>query len=145
MKKVLGLLVVFGGVLLLTGCGGSSKYDYVCTAKVEDGDQKADVEFGIKLKNDKIDTVDLTYKFETEEYAQQMYAVFNMINQFAQDDSQKIDVTQTGKEVLVKNYEKISSEEEDDEDSMGNLVGMTKEEFKEALEKMPTASGISCK
>ena len=144
MKKVLGILLVFGA-LLLTGCGGSSKYDYVCTAKVEDGDERAEVEFGIKLENDKVKTVDLTYIFETEEYAKQMYSVFNMINQFAEDESQKIDVTQSGKEVLIKNYEKISSENEDDEDSMGNLVGMTKEEFKEALEKMPTASNISCK
>ena len=160
MKKFLGIFAVFGAVLLLSGCGGS-KADYVCTAKIEEDGQKAEVEFDVTLDNDeKVKSVDVTFEFDNEDYAKQMYAMFNMMNSFAEDESQKIDVSQSGKKVTIKNYEKISSQEDDDydddydygdddydtdEDSLGNIVGMTKEEFKKALEGMSSAADVSCK
>ena len=143
MKKVLGLLVLVIGVFALTGCGGS-KSDFTCTAKMEDSGESAKVEFNATLDdNDKIKTLDVTFDFEKEETATQMYTMYNWYNSMVEDESQKIDVSQKGSKITIKNYEKIASS--DDEDEMGNVVGMSKDDFKKFLEQTESATEVSCK
>ena len=143
MKKLYGLLVVVFAVVLLTGCGGS-KNGFKCTAKLEENGESAEVEFDVKLDDaEKVKTVDVTFAFESEDYANQMYTMYEWYNSMVEED-QKIDVSKSGKKITIKNYEKIQSDE-DEEGSMGNIVGLTKDEFKKSLEEVETATSVSCK
>ena len=147
MKKLYGFLAVLLAGVLLTGCG--SKSDFKCTAKMEENGQTAEAEFDITLdSNDKIKSLDVTMEFEDEETAKQLKAMYDWLNSMAESENDKVDFSQSGKKVTIKNYEKIfssDSDEEVDEDDMGNVVGMSKDEFKTKLESMPSIKDVSCK
>lgn len=162
MKKLYGLLIIFAGVLLLSGCGNNTeknnesnkekedvKEKYICTAHLEENDNSAEGSFEATLDDDgKVESVDVIFDFESKEYADQLVTMVNFVNAMTEDESKKIVIKQDGNKVTIKNYEKMSGDEEevdDDEVSLTNIVGMTKEEFKAALEKMETTSDVVCK
>ena len=121
MKKLLSALFVCGFALVLTGCGKGN--DLKCTM-TEDGNK---VETTISFKNDKPSKVVEVMTFESEEYAQMVYAFAGMAG-----DNYK--VTQKGKTVTMT-ITGDAIKEEFGEDAA------TKAEIKKALEKQ----GYSCK
>lgn len=157
MKKIYSFFVISLFALLLVGCGEKAENNenkekevknFVCNAIVEDEQQKANVEFTANLDDeDKIKTLDVVFDFDTEEYAQQMVYVLSFINNATDEPEKKIDVKQDGTKVIIKNYEKITDEpsDDDDEDALRNVVGMTKAEFETALKNMKAVSEVSCK
>lgn len=147
MKKIYGVLVLVLGVVLLTGCGGGKSNGFKCTAIAEENGQKAEVTFDVTTDDDgKVKTADVTFDYESKDYADQTVSTINFINAYS-DDENKIEFKQDGKKVIIKNYEKLSAlnDNEDDEDSIGNIVGLTKDELQKAIDKMPSASNVSCK
>ena len=154
MKKLYGALVLVLGVVLLTGCGSSSSKSnsFTCTAKVEENGQKADVTFEVKTDdNGKSVSADAIFDYESKDYADQMVSTINFVNAYSSDDT-KIDFTQDGKKITIKDYHKLvaqnevdEDEDEDDGSTLSNIVGLTKDEFKKTLEKMDEAKDVSCK
>ena len=147
MKKIYGVLVLVLGVVLLTGCGGEKSNGFKCTATAEEDGQKAEVTFDVTTDDDgKVKTADVTFDYESKDYADRTVSTINFINAYY-DDENKIEFKQDGKKIIIKNYEKLSAlnDNEDDEDSIGNIVGLTKDELQKAINKMPSASNVSCK
>ena len=120
MKKVLLILPIM--LLLVTGCG---KKEVVCTGKVEEEGQTYEVKFVGTLKDDKIDSAKATLTFSDEETAQQMCAMMELVNSFAEDD-EKIDYKCDGKVLTINSLDTYMDEEE-------SIKGMTKEEFIKAM------------
>ena len=120
MKKLLSALFVCGFALVLTGCGKGN--DLKCTA-TEDGNK---VETTISFKNDKPSKVVEKMTFESEEYAQMVYAFAGLAgdNYKASQKGKTVTITATG-------------------DAITDLLGeaTTKEDAKKALE----AQGYTCK
>ena len=154
MKKTLKILLLvallIGTLVLLTGCGKDNN------AKTEAGNadkliatkttQSEDMEGNeityeenveVSFKNDKVDTVKMTYIFDNEETANQYVAAYNAIFEFAkafQEEGEeelnlpefKQDGNKATMELNAAEYEEFS-ESEDEE--------MTKEAIRKSLEE----------
>lgn len=133
MKKY--FLVVFCTLLLLavTGCG--NKNQVVCTGSMSEGgvDVKAEMVADFD-KDDKLTSVTVTEDLGDKEKADQMCALFKA---FMPADS-GVDISCSGSKVTIKGYENMADDEED------KMVGMTKEEFKAAMEQEAEGE-ITCK
>lgn len=133
MRKTLKFLLVavllLSSLLLLTGCGNK----IVATKKTEDdeaGTIKEKIEY--KFKDDKIDSVKMTYTFEdketAEEQKQQFDQVMALISAFS-DEEIGMEVEQKGKKIIMKlDAEAFGAME-------GEVSTVNKEELKEQLEK----------
>ena len=158
MKKglILSLICIFG-IVLLTGCGGSSESESggaaggvggnqaVCSGSFEDtlfSDEPIKYTASMTATLDdsnKVKSVALSATFEKEEDANTMYSMYALVNQFAQDDSQKIDIKLNGKTMTISNYEVVMSDEEK------SVVGMTKEEFFELAKSTDEEGVVTCR
>ena len=125
MKKYLFLIPVL--LLVLTGCG---KKQVVCTAKVDEGGQKFEGKIVGTLKDDKIDSVSVSMKFDDEETAKQMCSLFELANSFAEKEEDKVDFKCKGKEITLNSLEAMDSSLDDTK-----LIGITADEFIELITK----------
>lgn len=134
MKKTLFLGI--GILLLFTGCGSNK---VVCTQTEEEDGKKIELQVTANLKDNKVSTVDATMKFEDDTTASQYCGIMQLFNSFTEDETKKIDVKCSGKNVTIKNYESIL----DSEDSENKIAGLTKEEF---IQKMTSKDeNVKCK
>ena len=137
MKKC--FLFVFCALLLfvVTGCG--NKNQVTCTGEMtEDGvTMKAEV-IGEFDKDDKLTTVTMIEDLGDKEKADQLCAMYNA---FASQMPEGVSVSCSGSKVTIKGYEKMDEDEESDDEKM---VGMTKDEFKAAIEK-DSEGKVTCK
>lgn len=133
MKKY--FLVVFCTLLLLTVTGCGNKNQVVCTGSMSEGgvDVKAEMVADFD-KDDKLTSVTVTEDLGDKEKADQMCALFKA---FMPADS-GVDISCSGSKVTIKGYENMADDEED------KMVGMTKEEFKAAIEKEAEGE-LTCK
>jgi hypothetical protein len=133
MKKY--FLVVFCALLLfvVTGCG--NKNQVVCSGSMSEGGVEVKAEIVADFdKDDKLTTVTVTEDLGNKEQADQMCALFKA---FMPADS-GVDISCSGSKVTIKGYENMAEDEED------KMVGMTKEEFKAAMEK-EAEGNVTCK
>ena len=133
MKKY--FLVVFCALLLfvVTGCG--NKNEVKCTGTMSEGGVNVTAEIiGEFDDNDKLTTVTMIEDLGDKEKADQMCA---LVKAFMPADS-GVDVSCSGSKVTIKGYEKMA----DDEDEQ--VIGMTKEEFKQAMESEAEGQ-VTCK
>lgn len=144
-KLILGSVVGLSSLLLLTGCGSSSK-NLTCTAEFEEEGHKYTGEIVAELDdNDKVKDVSMTMGFDNKEDATQMYSSYQMIISFAKsmaeqsgEEFPEIDIKQDGKKVIISNYaalDKLNSGEEEQE----TLIGMSKEDFQKKVEAQEEA------
>ena len=124
MKKYLFLIPVL--LLVLTGCG---KKQVVCSAKVDEGGQKYEAKITGTLKDDKIDSVSVSMKFDDEETAKQMCSLFELANNFAEKEEDKVDFKCKGKEITLNSFDALF----DAEDT--KVIGLTSDEFVELVTK----------
>lgn len=141
-KYFLGLIVSVFGLVLLTGCGGSSGKKVTCTADLnENGTNYGTAEIIAKLNDsDKVTGASMVMKIKDETYAQQIYAMFTLVNSMAQDESQKIDAKLDGKTITINNLEAYMNATEEGK----GLVGMSKEDFIKAIESDESMKAV-CK
>ncbi len=133
MKKY--FLVVFCALLLfvVTGCG--SKNPVTCSGSMTEGGTEVKAEIVADFdENDKLTGVTITEDLGDKEKADQMCALFKS---FMTADS-GMDISCSGSKVTIKGYEKMADDEED------KLLGMTKEEFKKAMEEEEEGK-VTCK
>ena len=129
MKKY--LLVMFGALLLFVVTGCESKNTVVCTGKVDDHEAELTAEFD---SNDKLTTITVVEEAASKEEADQVCALSSVF------EAQGISVSCSGTKVTIKGYEKMVDSEEDEE----KMVGLSKEEFKKAIEKESDGT-VTCK
>ena len=130
MKKY--LLVVLCALLLVvvTGCG--SKNTVVCSGKIEGYEAELTAEFD---DNDKLTTVTAVEDVGSKEAADQMCALSSLF------EAQGVTVSCSGSKVTIKGFEKMTDSEDEDDVKM---VGLTKEEFKKAMEE-ESEGQVTCK
>ena len=106
------------------------------------------------MKDNKVSTVDATIKyisaieespeiatikFEDDTTASQYCGLMQLFNSFAEDESKKIDVKCSGKNITIKNYESVLNSS----DSENKITGLTKDEF---IQKMTSEDeNVKCK
>lgn len=119
MKRVaiLGLT----GLFLLTGCG---KNKVTCKANDKVQGSKVSIKVTANLDSKKIESISAVMKFDDKKVASSYCSTLK----FYAGDSLKCD----GKKITIENYDKVNT---------GNMVGKTKKEFKDYMEK----AGYSCK
>lgn len=127
MKKLYGLFVIFGATLLLAGCGGSNTF--TCSLTETNGDEEMTQEVVMTLDKDgKVESYDLVLTMASEESAEAMATFY--------ESAGDITVKRSGKEVTIKDAQKIEEEE-------SSIIGKTKDEVKELL--LEADSRTTCK
>ena len=127
MKKLLGIGVLFVGVLLLTGCGGGNKL--TCSATYSEGGESMTQTLVAHLdKDNKVESYDLEYEMSNQESADTLYSMYSSF--------EGVEVSKSGKTVTIKNAQKM-------EGSDMEIVGMTKDEVKELI--TASDSSVTCK
>ena len=127
MKKLLGLGVLFVGVLLLTGCGDGNKL--TCTATYSEGGESMTQKLVAHLdKDDKVESYDLIYEMSDQESADTLYSMYSSVD--------GLEVSKSGKTITIKNAQAM-------EGSEMNIIGMTKDEVKELI--TASDSSVTCK
>ena len=127
MKKLLGIGVLFVGVLLLTGCGGGNKL--TCSATYSEGGESMTQTLVAHLdKDNKVESYDLEYELSSQESADTLYSMYSSF--------EGVEVSKSGKTVTIKNAQKM-------EGSDMEIVGMTKDEVKELI--TASDSSVTCK
>jgi len=133
MKKTLKvlLLIAFMALILfsLTGCGNK----LVATRETDDEEMgKIKEEVVYNFKDDKIDSVKMTFKFEDKETAEkgeeQLIAMKSLISAFGEDEI-NLDVKRSGKKVTMELDASAFAAMEGSEESIN------KDELKEELEE----------
>lgn len=138
MKKLyLGAVAGASALLLLTGCGSSSKVN--CKADFEEEGHKYKGEIIAELdSNDKVKDVSASMTFESADDADQFYTMYqqmiNMAKQFAEEGQEipEINIKKSGKTITISDYaalEKMSSSEETEA-----IIGLKKDEFIKKIE-----------
>ena len=129
MKKY--LLVVFCVALLfiVTGCG--NKNSVTCSGKMDGNEAEVIAEFD---GNDKLTTITATQDLGSKESADQYCTLYSSM--LPADSG--ISVSCSGSKVTIKGFEKMMDDEED------SMVGMTKEQFKQAMEA-DSEGQVTCK
>ena len=125
MKKYLFLIPVL--LLALTGCG---KKQVVCSASFDELGMKYEAKITGTLKDDKIDSVSISMKFEDESKAKQMCSLFELANGLAEKEEDKIDYKCNGKEITFNSIEALDSSMDDTQ-----IKGLTADEFIELMTK----------
>lgn len=134
MKKTLVLGI--GALLLFTGCGSNK---VVCTQTTEEDGKKMELQVTANMKDNKVSTVDATIKFEDDTTASQYCGLMQLFNSFTEDESKKIDVKCSGKNITIKNYDSVLASS----DSENKVTGLTKDEF---IQKMTSEDkNVKCK
>ena len=137
MKKLGLVLVAFLAVFSLTGCGGKK---VKCT-RTEDGEKQTLV--GV-FKDDKLVKyeAEMTETFETEEEAEQGYALLQLTSGLMGSiEGVELKVDKSGKKVTMKMTADISKmSTEDAEDLLDGKI-MSMSEFKTSMEE----DGFTCK
>lgn len=129
MKKY--FLFAFCALLLfvVTGCG--SKNTVVCTGKVDSYEAELTAEFD---GNDKLTTITVVEEVGSKEEADQVCALSSLF------EAQGVSISCSGNKVTIKGYEKMA----DSEDGEKTMVGLSKEEFKKAMEE-ESEGQVTCK
>lgn len=135
MKKY--LLVVFGALLLVTGCG--KKNQVVCTASMSEGGMNMEAEVVGELdKDNKISSVTVTYDLKDKSTADSYCSLFKM----ATNSEKGVSVECSGTKVIMKGLEGLDT----DSDEEDKVIGLTKEEFiKKATETEEEGVKFTCK
>jgi len=129
MKKTLKLLLVvaFMAIVLLTltGCGDK----LVATRESEEMGMKMEEKIEISFKDDKVNKVKMTYKFEDKETAESMKSLLSLGMSMSGEDM-GFEIKQKGKKIIMEldaeAYAEMSGEEVEE---------VSKEELKEELEE----------
>jgi hypothetical protein len=133
MKKYFLMVLCALLLLVVTGCG--NKNQVVCTGSMSEGGVEVKAEMVAEFdKDDKLTTVTVTEDLGDKEKADQMCALFKA---FVPADS-GVDISCSGSKVTIKGYENMADDEED------KMIGMTKEEFKKAMQE-ETKGAVTCK
>ncbi len=126
-KSIFSLLIVFVGVLLLTGCG--SKKDVVCTVKLENS-KITSQELSAELDSDKkVKTIELAIYYSDSESAK---TDFETAKSYYGDL-----IKLSGKKIIVTDLQTKSG--------WKDQVGKTKEEFIEYAKSSAGTNSIECK
>lgn len=124
LKAILVAVIMLVVLLALTGCGNK----LVATKESEQNGVKVDEKIEVSFKKDKVNSVKMTYTFETKEQAEAMKGLFNLGLSMTEDV--KMDVDQKGKKLIIKvdakGYAEMAGTDE---------VDMSKDELKETLEE----------
>lgn len=130
MKKIIFLLVICA--FLVVGCG--NKNQVTCTkTETEDG-VTATIKMIANLKDNKVSSVDAVMSYDDENTISLMCSMFAVANEHAESDSDKVDYKCNKNSIEIKNFDKMSDEDE-------KIIGITKEEFISGME----SEGASCK
>lgn len=126
MKKTVKvlLLVAFMSLVLfaLTGCGDK----LVATRETEEMGMTYEEEVEVKFKDDKVNSVKMTYKFDDKETAEGMAALLKM---FMAEEDMGMDIKQSGKKIVME------LDAEAYADMAGEDIDITKDELREELEE----------
>ena len=127
-KSIFSLLIVFVGVLLLTGCGSKSENTAVCT---------------VKLKNSKITSQELSAKLDDEKKVKTIELVVN----YSDSESAKSDYESAKSyygDLIKLNGKKIVISDLQTKAGWKDQVGKTKEEFFTYAKSSAGTEDITC-
>ena len=120
IKQFILILIMFFLVLTLSGCGNK-----LIATKKEDG---TTIKYEIKFNKNKVSNVKMTAEYESQEYADEEYQTFELINSLASSEEDKLKFKKEGKTVIMvltgSQYAAIGGTEE-----------LTKEKIKQTLEE----------
>lgn len=133
MKKFAILLLV--GLFFVVGCGKNNN-KVVCKATTTEEGKTIKAEVVATLKNEKVSDVSATMVFDDESTAQAFCGLYGLANQYAEKETDKIDINCKGKTVKIKNFAKILDSEEN------SIIGLSKDEF---IKQVETEDSFSCK
>lgn len=134
MKKY--FLVVFCALLLfvVTGCGNKNQVTCSGTMKESGMEIKAEIVADFD-DSDKLTDATIVYDLGNSDTATQWCSLFQLMN----DSDKGISVSCSGSKITIKGYAKMAEEEGEE-----SMIGKTKEEFKQAMEKESDGQ-ITCK
>ena len=133
MKKVL-LTLVFVSIFA-AGCEKKNANEVVCTGKTEEGGVSYSMKVIGTLENDKITKANIEMDFPDKETAQKYCGILALAKSFGDDES-AFDYTCDGKTVKIDSLDAMSN------DSDGEYIGLTREQF---IEKMSSDENVTCK
>lgn len=129
IKALLMVAVIIVALFALTGCGDK----LVATKTTEEEGLTGEVvkyeeKIEIKFKDDKVNSVKMTFKFEDKEQAETMKSMFDLMAAMMDEDLE-MEVKQSGKKLTIEldeeAYSKMSGEE----------TNMSKDDIKKSLEE----------
>jgi hypothetical protein len=126
-KSIFSLLILFAGVLLLTGCGSSNKV--VCTVKLETNDMESQELTAELDKDNKVEKIQLVISYTSKDAAKTDY---ESAKSYYGDS-----ISQSGKKITVKDLQTKSG--------WKDIVGKTKEEFIEYAKTSAGLDSLDCK
>ena len=138
MKKFVLLSLCVFSLVVVTGCGGGSKKQVTCTAKMSEDGMNMTVSIIADLdKDDKVTAVkeemDLGDKTTAETYC-------NLYKLFVTDDSgMKIDCS--GSKIIISNLETLDMDDEGGE----KIIGISKDEFISKAKANTGETEVTCK
>ena len=134
MKKYFLVGVCALLLFVVTGCG--NKNQVVCSGTMQDGGVEVKAEIVADFDDsDKLTNVTMTEDMGSKEAADKVCAVFNAF----MGSEEGFEVTCSGSKVIIKGYEKLAENEEEEK-----MIGLTKDEFKKAIEKEAEGK-VTCK
>ncbi len=135
MKKIFTLFVCALVLVLVTGCG---KNQVVCTATMEEAGQSMKAEVVAEFDgDDKVKSIEMSYELSDEKTAETYCSLFKLFT----TSGENVEVDCSGKKITIKGLESIDMDSEDEADK---IVGKTKAEFIELMEKDEEAK-FTCK
>lgn len=129
IKALLMVAVIIVALFALTGCGDK----LVATKTTEEEGLTGEVikyeeKIEIKFKDDKVNSVKMTFKFEDKEQAETMKSMFDVMTAMMDEDL-AMEVKQSGKKLTIELDEEAYSE------MSGEESNMSKKDIKKSLEE----------
>lgn len=129
IKALLMIAVIIVALFALTGCGDK----LVATKTTEEEGLTGEVmkyeeKIEIKFKDDKVNSVKMTFKFEDKEQAETMKSMFDLMTAMMDEDS-AMEVKQSGKKLTIELDAEAYSE------MSGEEANMSKDDIKKSLEE----------
>lgn len=129
IKALLMVAVIIVALFALTGCGDK----LVATKTTEEEGLTGEVvkyeeKIEIKFKDDKVNSVKMTFKFEDKEQAETMKSMFDLMTAMMDEDLE-MEVKQSGKKLTIELDAEAYSE------MSGEEANMSKDDIKKSLEE----------
>lgn len=129
IKALLMVAVIIVALFALTGCGDK----LVATKTTEEEGLTGEVvkyeeKIEIKFKDDKVNSVKMTFKFEDKEQAETMKSMFDLMAAMMDEDLE-MEVKQSGKKLTIELDAEAYSE------MSGEEANMSKDDIKKSLEE----------
>lgn len=129
IKALLMVAVIIVALFALTGCGDK----LVATKTTEEEGLTGEVvkyeeKIEIKFKDDKVNSVKMTFKFEDKEQAETMKSMFDLMTAMMDEDL-AMEVKQSGKKLTIELDAEAYSE------MSGEETNMSKDDIKKSLEE----------